>query len=60
MNPIVWTEIFSVVAVLIAIAMTIGNMTATKGWLRIGWLIAGVAGVLAIVALAAGAVSQWH
>lgn len=60
MNPIVYTEIFSAVAVLSAVAMTIGNMTATRGWQRVGWLAAGLAGITAIIALAAGAVSQWR
>lgn len=59
MNPIVWTELISVVAILCVIALTIGNIVACSGWQKVGWFIAGLLSATVITILALGARSQW-
>ncbi|AHB42126.1 hypothetical protein RAAC3_TM7C00001G0264 [Candidatus Saccharibacteria bacterium RAAC3_TM7_1] len=59
MNPIVWTELISVVAILCIIALTIGNIVASSGWQKVGWLVAGLLSATVITILALGARSQW-
>ena len=60
MDPIVWAELITAVAIICILALMIGNIVAAPWRQKIGWLIAGLISIAGILYLATGAVSQWR